>query len=167
MDTTSTTDAPAACNSPRRRHAPRSAGLAVLAVILLLGAGCASESPDGAEVDSPPTEQTSPATEDPTPSSSPSAAAREPRPEPDLSVTIRGDEVGPNAASLEATVGEALELEIQSDRSGELHVHSKPEQYVEFDAGRSSHELVIETPGVVEIEEHDTGAVVAQVQVGG
>ncbi|WP_231252727.1 hypothetical protein [Nocardioides furvisabuli] len=55
-------------------------------------------------------------------------------------------------------------IEIQSDRAGELHVHSTPEQYVEFDAGRTSAQLVIETPGSVEVEEHDTSAVVALIE---
>jgi len=82
-----------------------------------------------------------------------------------LEVSVEGDTVSPNAEGIELAAGETLTVEVTSDRDGELHVHSKPEQYVEFVAGGTTVELAIETPGVVEIEEHDTGAVVARLEV--
>jgi hypothetical protein len=98
-------------------------------------------------------------------------AAPQPTPEPEqdpvLRVTISGDDVGPNAETIEVPAGEPLTIWISSDRPGQLHVHSKPEQFVDFAEGASTHELVVETPGTVEIEEHDTSAVVAQVRVTG
>ena len=103
----------------------------------------------------------------PTPSPSPSATAEEePAPAgPVLSVTIDGQDVGPNAEEIDLDTGEKLTIDIQSDRAGELHVHSTPEQFIEFDAGTTSARLVIETPGSVEVEEHDTSAVVALITV--
>lgn len=88
--------------------------------------------------------------------------------EPDgaiLAVTIAGSDVGPNAAQLTVAPGEPLTITFDTDRAGELHVHSKPEQYVEFEAGRSTQELVINAPGTVEIEEHDSETIVALLQV--
>ncbi len=92
--------------------------------------------------------------------SSPTPAA-----EADLSVEIAGDEVSPNAAELEVGVGGSITVTVASDRAGELHVHSTPEQYVGFGAGDTSQELTFQTPGTVEVEDHDTGAVVAFVEV--
>lgn len=85
--------------------------------------------------------------------------------EADLTVEVAGDDVSPNAADLEVGVGEPVMVTVRSDRPGELHVHSTPEQYVEFGPGGSSAELTFEIPGTVEVEEHDTGAVVAFVDV--
>ena len=78
---------------------------------------------------------------------------------------VDGDDVGPNAVELEVGVGDSLTVSVDSDRAGELHVHSTPEQYVEFGAGETTQELTFGTPGTVEVEEHDSGAVVAFVEV--
>ena len=82
-----------------------------------------------------------------------------------VAITIEGDEVTPGGERLEVERDEVVTLEITSDRAGELHVHSKPEQYVEFEAGTSTHELVISAPGVVDVEEHESGHVVVQLEV--
>ena len=58
-----------------------------------------------------------------------------------------------------------INLEITSDRAGELHVHSKPEQFVEFEAGTSDAQAGHQRPGVVDIEEHESGHVVVQLEV--
>lgn len=84
---------------------------------------------------------------------------------PSLNITIGGEEIEPNAQEIDLAAGEKLTIEVQSDRAGELHVHSTPEQLVKFDAGTTSTQLVVETPGTVEVEEHDTGAVVALIEV--
>ena len=82
-----------------------------------------------------------------------------------MAITIEGDKVTPGGERLEVARDEVVTLEITSDRAGELHVHSKPEQYVEFEAGTSTHELVISAPGVVDVEEHESGHVVVQLEV--
>ena len=85
--------------------------------------------------------------------------------EADLTITIEGDRVEPNAKPLEASAGEPIRIRIRSDRPGELHVHSAPEQTIDFDAGISTEDLVVETPGLVHIEEHASGVAVARVDV--
>ncbi len=82
-----------------------------------------------------------------------------------LEVTVTGETITPNGARFDAEVGTALTVVIDSDREGELHVHSTPEQEIAFEAGKTTHELVFEQPGVVEIEEHSSDFVVAQVEV--
>jgi hypothetical protein len=84
---------------------------------------------------------------------------------PVLTITIDGDRVAPVAQHLEASAGEPVRVLIRSDRAGELHVHSVPEQTLEFEAGNTTEDLVVDTPGVVHIEEHVSGVAVAQVEV--
>lgn len=153
--------------NPRRTVLP-----ACLLAAVLVATACAPPADD----DTSPDQTTSPA---PTSSSPPSSPEGEttpipsetstPSPEetgPVLEVSIEDDQVTPNAEEISLEVGESLLIRFTTDRGGELHVHSKPEQYVEFAAGTSEQELVIETPGSVEVEEHDTEAVVALLEVG-
>lgn len=146
------------------------AAAAALAITL---SACGSD--DGGDAAADPTTS---ATASDTPTSSPSeadpsesASVSEPPVEPSeepvegIVITIAGDEITPNGKRIEVERNETVTLEITSDRAGELHVHSTPEQYVEFEAGTSTHELVIEAPGVVDVEEHETGHVVVQLEV--
>lgn len=105
----------------------------------------------------------------PSTATTPSASAT-PQEEPTelgplLTVTINGDEVLPNAEDIDLSTGEKLPIEIDSDRAGELHVHSTPEQFIEFGVGTTQTKLAIQTPGSVEVEDHDTGDVVALIEV--
>ena len=124
----------------------------------------------GAEDTAPPTEPTD-ATSSVTPSAASSPAAPvSPSTEstdlgPLLTITIDGEEVSPNAEEIHLGTGEKLLVEIDSDRAGELHIHSAPEQFVQFAAGTTDGEIVVNTPGTVEVEDHDTSAVVALIEV--
>jgi hypothetical protein len=136
--------------------------LVLILTLLVALAGCAEDPADESPVD----EAAS------TPSETATSAGKEParsKPEepqgPVLEVTIDGEDVSPNGQRIELSRGEPLVIEFRSDRAGELHVHAKPEQFVEFPAGSSTRELVIDVPGLVEVEEHETGAVVAQLEV--
>lgn len=99
------------------------------------------------------------------PSAEPTKAAESTNAEPDVDVRIEGDEVLPNAQEIKLSTGEALSVRIDSDRAGELHVHSTPEQFVEFGAGTTEAEITVTTPGSVEVEDHETGAVIALIEV--
>lgn len=82
-----------------------------------------------------------------------------------LQIVIDGDRIEPNGERVEVGVGETVVLEIESDRTAELHVHSSPEQELSVEEGTSRVELVIDTPGVIDVEEHETGVVVYQLEV--
>ena len=143
--------------------------LPALAALALVGA-CSSDPEPETAPDPTPSASTTAAAPSPSPSdqesTEASTEASAPEPEgPALAVTVDGDTVTPNAEELTATVGEPITITFTADRAGELHVHAKPEQYVEFTEGTTTAELVIDVPGSVEIEEHETGAVVAQVEV--
>ncbi|WP_244929035.1 hypothetical protein [Nocardioides sp. W7] len=149
----------------------RPAALAAAVLLAATLAACSSDESDPAAEPTP-----TPASSAPTSTGSPGDSGTTPAPtEPpaevpagvSLVVRIDGESVSPNAADLDLGRGEPLTLRITSDRAGELHVHSRPEQYVEFEAGASTHELVIDAPGSVEVEEHESGVVVAVLKVGG
>ncbi|GAB6987583.1 hypothetical protein [Nocardioides pyridinolyticus] len=141
---------------------PTKTTLAALAAATVLAACSGTDTVSNADEPTPaPSSETTSATASPTPS-----ASDEPTPTgPLLSVTIAGEQVRPNAQEIDLATGEKLMIEVESDRAGELHVHSTPEQFVEFDAGSTRTQLVIETPGSVEVEDHDTSAVVALIEV--
>lgn len=142
---------------------------ALTAIIVLVLSSCSSGDDDTASEKDGAT--TAPATSAPT-SATPTTGAASPTAPPQpagptLAVTVDGDDVGPNATELTVAAGEPLLITVTASRPGELHVHSKPEQFVEFAKGVTTYELVVDVPGQVEIEEHDTSVVVAQVQVTG
>ena len=82
-----------------------------------------------------------------------------------VTITREGDEFTPNGERVELGVDQTLVLTVDSDEAGEIHVHSTPEQEIEYDAGTSEHELVIDRPGVVEVESHEPEVVLLQLEV--
>lgn len=137
---------------------------ASLATGLLLLTGCAGDETPTAEESPTVSASTSPS-EDAGESEKP-LPSEEPTPEGTVvEIEIEGDSVKPNGDRVEVDMSEPLTLMIMSDRSGELHVHSTPEQEVEFGAGHTETELTFDQPGVVEVEDHETGAVIVQLQV--
>ena len=96
------------------------------------------------------------------PSNSPSASEDA---GPTLEVEVEGDEVKPVAQRLDLAVGERLTITVQADRAGELHVHSDPEHTFAFGPGTKKFQLTVDTPGSVDIEEHESDALVARVLV--
>ena len=82
-----------------------------------------------------------------------------------LDVSIKGDAITPTNKRVEVSKGKPLTITITSDRPGELHVHSSPEEEIEFDKGKTTKELTFKTPGVIEVEEHVSDALIAQLEV--
>lgn len=132
---------------------------AAATVAVLALAGCGEDEPETTTAPEPAPSSVSP---------SETESATEPEPDPGArvgAITIEGDSALPIAEQVEMGTGEALTLAIDSDRAGELHVHSTPEQVVEFPAGASEHVLTFDKPGTVDIEEHDTGVLLFRVLV--
>lgn len=82
-----------------------------------------------------------------------------------IEITFDGDSVTPNGERVEIESGQEIELVVKSDEPGELHVHSTPEQQLEYGAGTTSLTLVIDEPGVVDVEAHDLEVIVVQLEV--
>lgn len=148
---------------------PKAVAPVLAAILLTLLAACGTEdaaAPTGDGVAAAPPSAT-PSTTSSGPSGderSRSQSAPEPIPA-DLAVVVDGAEITPNAQAISVGVGDPLSVSVEADRAGELHVHSKPEQYFPFQPGETSFELTVQTPGSVEVEDDDTGDVVALLEV--
>lgn len=141
----------------------RSAALIALALVLT---GCAAAEEPGASASSPGPASTSSSTGPGSPESAEESAEEGSAEEQTVvEVSIAGDRVEPNSEHVELAAGEELVLEVTSDRAAEFHVHSSPEQVLEAPAGTSRHPLTIERPGVVDVEEHESGIVILQLEV--
>ncbi len=82
-----------------------------------------------------------------------------------IEVTIEGESVTPNGERVEVAVGQDVELDVTADVAGEIHVHSSPEQELEYGAGTTDKTLTIEQPGVVDVESHHLDQVIVQLEV--
>jgi len=126
-------------------------------LVLVLAASLSACGGDG-DADAPATDQSASSS----PSDSPSSTTDE---GVAVTVTREGDTFTPNGERVELGVDEALVLTIEADEAGELHVHSTPEQEIAYDAGTSEHEIVIDRPGVVEVESHEPDVILLQLEV--
>jgi hypothetical protein len=142
--------------------ATRATLAAAAASALLLLSACGSSDPHGsASAGSSSTPTDTPAK---TPDTSPSVRATE-KTGPVVNVTIQGDSVTPSGDRIDAKVGEPVTINVTSDREGELHVHSTPEQELKYGVGKTTLQVTVATPGVVDIEDHVADVVIVQLQV--
>jgi hypothetical protein len=141
------------------------AALALPLALVLTGCGDDTDSSGSAETTQSPTEGADSPTESP-------SSSEESEEEGDgsganagtVEITVEDGSFDPTGERVEASVGEELVLEISADAPGELHVHSTPEQEVAFGQGTTSASLPIEQPGVIEVEDHESGAVILQIE---
>ena len=83
-----------------------------------------------------------------------------------IQVTFSGDSVTPNGDRVEVQHGQPVELKITADAPGEIHVHSSPEQELEYDKGTSTVEIEpIDAPGIVDVESHTLDKTIVQLEV--
>jgi hypothetical protein len=82
-----------------------------------------------------------------------------------IDITIKNGKVTPNGDRVKAKVGQPITLHIDADTAGEIHVHSTPEQHIDFDKGTSTKKLTITSPGIVDVEDHALDQVIVQLEV--
>jgi len=82
-----------------------------------------------------------------------------------IEITFADGDVSPSGERVEVGVDQPIDLEITADEPGEIHVHSDPEQELEYDEGESTLKLQIDRPGVVEVESHDLDKVIVSLEV--
>ncbi len=146
----------------------RRAAVAPLLLALALATGCGAEE----EPPAPAAPATSASTsgsaspEETTPETPSETATEAEAPEGvTVEMTVKDGEISPSGERVEVGVGETVTFRVTSDRAGEMHVHSTPEQEYAYAVGKTDIELSIDRPGVVEVEDHDAGLVIVQLQV--
>ena len=82
-----------------------------------------------------------------------------------VDITFKGDTVKPEGAKVEVKAGDPLKLHITADKAGEIHVHSSPEQHIEYAAGTTDKTVTIDQPGVVDVESHSLDKLILQLTV--
>jgi hypothetical protein len=137
-----TTHRPARPGVSRPRRTARRA--AAVALVLMVAAGSAAcGSSDSTPSDSGPTSQTKV-----------------------IDVTFKGDSVTPNGERVEVSVGQPITLHVSADAPGEIHVHSTPEQELEYGTGTTDVNLTpIDAPGTIDVESHALEKVIVQLEV--
>jgi hypothetical protein len=83
-----------------------------------------------------------------------------------IEVTFEGDTVTPNGDRIEVERDQDVTLEITADAPGEIHVHSDPEQELEYGEGSTTVTIEgIDKPGTVDVESHSLDKVIVQLEV--
>lgn len=139
--------------------------LAAAAVAALALTGCGSEEPAATTEETPATSTPSEsAVASDAPTESPSETSTDDSGNA-IEIEIEGDRIEPRGKRIKVEAGEPVTLEVESDRAAELHVHSSPEQVLDVKKGESTMSLTIDRPGIVDVEEHESGIVVFQLEV--
>ena len=117
-----------------------------VSVVAVAGCGSPPAAPPAVSASESTAAATSSATE---PAPSPAAG-------PVVDVTIAGGTVTPTNAEVDARVGQPIVLEVSSDATDSLHVHSVPERVFDVQprAGQRF-EFTVDIPGRVDVELHD------------
>ena len=146
-------------------RATRLAPLATTLLLVTLGVtACSDDTPaePGTSEGSTPSADAS-TSDDSSPSTSESPSTEGDR--PTIEITFEGDTVTPNGERVSVPMGEEVDLVVTADQPGELHVHSTPEQELSYEAGTTTLPVTIDQPGVVEVESHDLGLTIVQLEV--
>jgi hypothetical protein len=134
---------------------------------LFLAAGCGQDDPSAAGEPSSakPSASTGESADGSAPSGSAPSGSAASGPAQRTAITFDGASVSPSGKRVEVAAGEPVELVVTADAPGEIHVHSSPEQELEYDAGTTTLELTIDQPGVVDVESHDLEKTIVQLEV--
>lgn len=82
-----------------------------------------------------------------------------------IDITFSGGRVTPAGERVEIAAGQNVDLVVRADEPGKIHVHSDPEQQLEYATGTTTLKMTIDRPGIVEVESHDLGQLIVQLEV--
>jgi len=96
----------------------------------------------------------------------PTTSQPETSPQTVIDITIADGTVTPTNAQAQAVAGRPIVLEVSSDETDELHVHSVPEHSFDVAAQPDQRfEFTVEVPGRVDVELHDLHRTVVTIEV--
>jgi hypothetical protein len=141
----------------------RSGLIAVLTALCLALTACGSGDPDaGNEPTTPETTATAPTQDS---ASTATAIPTQKTGGTTIDITFKGEQVDPSGVERKVSAGKPFTLHIVADKAGEIHVHSSPEQEIQYAAGTTDRMLTIDQPGVVEVESHTLDKLIVQLEV--
>ena len=85
-----------------------------------------------------------------------------------VEITMQDGEVAPVGEEVEASIGQPIELRVDSDTADELHVHSQSEHEFEVEADPGTEQVfrfTVDVPGQAEVESHETGVTIVSLVV--
>jgi len=83
-----------------------------------------------------------------------------------IAVKFEGSKVTPNGERVDVGVGQPIELVVTADAPGEIHIHSDPEQQLEYEKGTTILKLEgFKTAGIIEVESHALEKTIVQLEV--
>jgi hypothetical protein len=83
-----------------------------------------------------------------------------------IDVNIKGGQVDPTNAQLQAAVNEQIVIHVNSDAADQLHVHSNPEHSFNVEAKpMQTFQFTVGVPGKVDVELHNTKKTIATIAV--
>ena len=82
-----------------------------------------------------------------------------------IEVTVADGSIDPKGDRIQVGAGQEIVFDITADEAGELHAHTTEELTLDYPAGESEQTMVVDQPGVVEVESHDIDQIIVQLQV--
>lgn len=82
-----------------------------------------------------------------------------------INISVTSTSVTPTGGTASVNVGKPVTFRITSTVAGQIHVHSTPEQHINFPVGTSIVTLTFKVPGTVEVEDHALDRGIVQIQV--
>jgi hypothetical protein len=83
-----------------------------------------------------------------------------------IDIKFEGDSVTPSGDRVEVAIGQQVEFVVTSDAAGEIHVHSDPEQELEYQKGTTILKLgSFDKAGIIEVESHHLEKTIVQLEV--
>lgn len=82
-----------------------------------------------------------------------------------VNIAVTSTTVTPNGGTATVGVGKPVTFRITSTVAGQIHVHSTPEQHIDFPVGTSAITLRFSVPGTIEVEDHALDRQIVQIQV--
>lgn len=82
-----------------------------------------------------------------------------------INISVTPTSVTPTGGTASVGIGKPVTFRITATVAGELHVHSTPEQHIDFPVGTSRVTLTFDVPGTIEVEDHALNRQIVQIQV--
>lgn len=141
--------------------------LALVAAAALLLGGCGTEpapTPDTGAAAAPSAGAAPSAQTPPSAAAQPPDAAAQP-PNRTVQLSYSGGQAGGDTGRAEVPLGSTVSLVVRSDIADEVHVHGY-DRYLDVPAGETATlTFVADVPGVFDVELHDEGVLLTQLQV--